>query len=181
MAFVVLGPMEDKKIIISEGVRPLWQTLIAATFFTLAVIMLGMFFFGYEPFPVDGISNKGNFGVFYIATACTVQGILFSSVKSILFDIRKNRFKKEYGVGPLRLGRWKKLPKIEYVSVFRQLKENSSHTYEVNMWMKGNKSFTIYESGDLETTFAMGENTAKSLDVNLLDATAPNDFKWVDL
>ena len=180
MAFVVLKPMDNKNIIISEGIRPLWQTLIAAAFFTLAVIMLGMFFFGYEIFPVDGVSYKGNFGVFYIATACTAQGILFSSVKSVLFDLNNSKYKEEYGVGPLRYGRWKKLPKIEYVSVFRQLKENKSYTYEVNMWMKGNKNFTIYESGDLATTFAMGENTAKTLDVDLLDATVPNDYKWVN-
>jgi hypothetical protein len=171
--------MDNKNIIISEGIRPLWQTLIAAAFFTLAVIMLGMFFFGYELFPVDGVSNKGNFGVFYIATAFTAQGILFARVKSVLFDLRENRFKEEYRVGPLRLGRWKKLPDIQYVSVFRQLKENGSYVYEVNMWVKRNKSFTLYESGDLATAFSMGENTAKTLKVDLLDATVPNDFKWV--
>jgi hypothetical protein len=172
--------MENKNIIISEGVRPLWQTLLATAFFTLAVIMFGMFFFGYELFPADGISNKGNFGVFYIATACTAQGILFSSVKSVLFDLGKNKFKEEYGVGPLRLGRWKKLPKIEYVSVFRQLKGNGSYTYEVNLWFKKNRSLTIYENGDLKTTFAMGESTAKALNVDLLNATEPNAFKWVN-
>jgi hypothetical protein len=47
------------------------------------------------------------------------------------------------------------------------------------MWVKRNKSFTLYESGDLATAFSMGENTAKTLKVDLLDATVPNDFKWV--
>lgn len=159
----------------------MWQTLVAAGCFTLTIILMVMFFFGYEIFPEDGMDNRWNFGVFYIAIACAAQGILFSSVKSVFFDLENQKYKEEYKVGPVGLGRWKELPKIEYVSVFRQLKANGSHTYEVNLWMKGNRNFTIYETGELATTFAMGESTAKALKVDLLDATVPNDFKWVDL
>ena len=173
--------MHKSKIIISEGVRPLWQTLVAAAFYTLTFILLAMFFFSYEIFPEEGMDNRWNFGVFYIAIACAAQGILFSSVKSIFFDLENQKYKEEYRVGPLCVGNWKPLPAIEYVSVFRQLKANASYTYEVNLWMKGNRSFTIYETGEMATTFAMGESTAKALKVDLLDATVPNDFKWVDL
>ncbi|MCM4150578.1 hypothetical protein DHD05_03155 [Arenibacter sp. N53] len=173
--------MDRRKIIISEGVRPMWQTLVASAFYTLTLILLVMFFFGYEIFPEVGLNNRWNFRVFYIAIACAAQGILFSSVKSIYFDLEHQKYKEEYRVGPLGVGRWKALPAIEYVSVFRQLKANGSYTYEVNLWMKGNRNFTIYETGDLATTFALGERTAKALKVDLLDATVPNDFKWVDL
>lgn len=173
--------MDKSKIIISEGVRPMWQTLVAAAFYTLTFILLAMFFFGYEIFPEEGMDNRWNFGVFYIAIACAAQGILFSSVKSIFFDLENQKYKEEYRVGPLCVGKWKPLPAIEYVSVFRQLKANGSYTYEVNLWMKENRSFTIYETGEMATTFAMGESTAKALKVDLLDATVPNDFKWVDL
>ncbi|MBC8766611.1 hypothetical protein H4O18_01270 [Arenibacter sp. BSSL-BM3] len=173
--------MDKSKIIISEGVRPMWQTLVAAAFYTMTFILLAMFFFGYEIFPEEGMDNRYNFGVFYIAIACAAQGILFSSVKSIFFDLENQKYKEEYRVGPLCVGNWKALPAIEYVSVFRQLKANGSYTYEVNLWMKGNRSFTIYETGEMVTTFAMGESTAKALKVDLLDATVPNDFKWVDL
>lgn len=180
MAFVIFRPMGKSKIIISEGVRPLWQTLIASVFYTLAIILLAMFFFGYEIVPSDVKDNSRNFGVFYIATACMAQGIIFSNIKSIFFDLENQKYKEEYRVGPIGLGRWKSLPKIEYVSVFRQLKENRSYTYEVNLWVKGNRSFTIYEGLDLGTTFAMGATTAKTLNVDMLDATVPNDYKWVD-
>lgn len=180
MAFVILRPMGKSKIIISEGVRPLWQTLIASVFYTLAIILLAMFFFGYEIVPSDVKDNNRNYGVFYIATACMAQGIIFSNIKSIFFDLENQKYKEEYRVGPIGLGRWKSLPKIEYVSVFRQLKENRSYTYEVNLWVKGNRSFTIYEGLDLGTTFAMGATTAKTLNVDMLDATVPNDYKWVD-
>jgi len=173
--------MDRKKIIISEGFRPLWQTLVAAAFYTLTIILLSMFFFGFEIFPDKVMDSKWNFKVFYIAVACAAQGILFSSVKSIFFDLEKQKYKEEYRVGPFGVGKWKALPKIEYVSVFRQLKANGSYTYEVNLWVNGNKSFTIYETGDMATTFAMGESTARSLKVDLLDATVPNDFRWVKL
>tara|TARA_A100000171_G_C2128501_1_gene145109 strand:+ start:1705 stop:2250 length:546 start_codon:yes stop_codon:yes gene_type:complete len=181
MAFVVLRPMDKSKIIISEGVRPLWQTVIASVFYTLAIILLAMFFFGYEIVPSDGMDDSRNFGVFYIATVCMAQGIIFSNIKSIFFDLENQKYKEEYRVGPIGLGRWRTLPKIEYVSVFRQLKENKSYTYEVNLWTKGNRSFTIYEGLDLGTTFVMGKSTAKTLNVELFDATEPNDFKWVNL
>lgn len=169
------------KFIISEGLRPMWQTFVAAAFYTLTIILLAMFFFGYELFPEEGMDSRWNFRVFYIAIACAAQGVLFSSVKSIFFDLDNQKIKEEYRVGPLGFGRWKNVPKIEYVSVFRQLKVNGSYTYEVNLWLKGNRNFTIYETGHLATTFAMGESTAKALKVDLLDATVPNDFKWVDL
>ena len=64
MAFVVLKQMAKGKIIISEGVRPLWQTLVAATFYTVTFILLAMFFFGYGIFPENGMDNRWNFGVF---------------------------------------------------------------------------------------------------------------------
>jgi len=60
-----------------------------------------MFFFGYEIFPEDGMDNRWNFGVFYIAIACAAQGILFSSVKKWFSSILENqKYKEEYKVGP---------------------------------------------------------------------------------
>ncbi|MCK0147442.1 hypothetical protein MWU78_17440 [Arenibacter sp. F26102] len=47
MAFVVLREMDKHKIIASEGVRSMWQTLLAAAFYTLAFILLAIFFFDY--------------------------------------------------------------------------------------------------------------------------------------
>ncbi len=171
--------MGNKSIIITEGVRPLWQTLLATACYTLTVLFLATFFFGYELFPNTGIDNRWNFNLCYSAIVCAAQGVLFSSVKSIYFNLNNNTFKKEYSVGPIRVGNWKKLPDIVYVSVFRQLKKDGSHTYEVNLWLKGNKSFTLYESSHMESTFAMGENAAKSLKVDLLDARVPNNYKWI--
>ncbi|MEQ9581403.1 MAG: hypothetical protein RIM68_04515 [Arenibacter sp.] len=92
MAFVILRPMDKSKIVISEGVRPLWQTMIASIFFTLAIILLAMFFFGYEIVPLNGEDNSWNFGVFYFATACLVQGVIFSIVKSIFFDLENQKY-----------------------------------------------------------------------------------------
>lgn len=179
MTFVVLIPMGNKNIIITEGGRPLWQTLLAAACYTLALLLLATFFFGYELFPKTGIDNRWNVKLCYSAIICAAQGVVFSSVKSIYFNLKDNTFKKEYSVGPIKVGSWKKLPNVAYVSVFRQLKKDGSHTYEVNLWLTGNKSFTVYESSHMESTFAMGKNTASSLKVNLLDARVPNNYKWI--
>jgi len=139
----------------------------------------GHLLFGYELFPKSGIDNRWNVKLCYSAIVCAAQGVVFSSVRSIYFNLKNNTFKKEYSVGPIRVGNWKKLPNVAYVSVFRQLKKDGSHTYEVNLWLKGNKSFTVYESSHMESTFALGKNAARSLKVDLLDARVPNDYKWI--
>ena len=110
--------MEEKKIIISEGNRPFWQSVIASFFYTISVVLTGMFFFGYEIFPSEGVSPRWDFGVIWLAITCAAQGVLFSSVKRVFFDLEIKRYKIQHSVGPIRLGRWKSLPEVEYVSVF---------------------------------------------------------------
>ena len=172
--------MVRKNIIISEGNRPIWQTCIAAFLYTLALILLGMFFLAYEVVPFEVGSSKGDFRIFYVAVLCIVQGFLFSVVKSIFFDLKKKRYKEQYSVGPIKIGRWKNLPEIDYVSIFKQPKSDGNYIYEVNLWHQRNRHFNVYESINLNPIFEMGKEIAKSLDVDLLDATEPNNHKWIE-
>ena len=173
--------MEKNKTIISEGNRPIWQIVIASLLFTLGFILCIMFFFGYDPFPEKNSVTKGDYGSLYLALLCFTQGFIFSVVKSILFDMGKLKYKEQYQIGPIKFGVWKELPKIEYVSVFRQLKADGNIIYEVNLWYDRNKHFNIYENTDQLPAFAMGEEVAKTLKVGLLDATIPNNNKWAAL
>lgn len=181
MVFLLYLFVEKRNIIISEGNRPLWQIIIAALFYTLAFILLGMFFFGYEIVFQEEIDSQGDIGAVWTAGFCISQGILFSSVKHIFFDLTNKKYKEQYQVGPIKIGRWKTLPKIDYVSVFKQPKENGNYIFETNLWYQGNKHFNIYENLYLDPAFLMGESVAKTLEVKLLDATEANNFKWVNL
>lgn len=173
--------MEKGKVIISEGNRPFWHSVVASVFYTLAILLVSMFFFGFEIFPKNGISSQWNFNMLIAATACMAQGILFSSVKFVFFDLSVKRYKEEYRVGPFKTGRWKQLPEIEYVSVFRQPKKDGNFIFETNLWYKKNKHFNIYESAVLEPAVVMGKSVALLLKVNLLDATRPNNHTWINV
>lgn len=169
------------KIIISEGNRPFWHSLVASVLYTVALILLAMFFFGYDVVPGRQGYSQWDFNAFIIAIPCAVQGIVFSSVKRALFDLDVKRYKEQYCIGPIKMGSWKKLPSIDYVSVFKQPKKDGNFVYETNLWYGGNKHFNIYVSNIPEPAFAMGKSVAKVLEIDLLDATRPSGQAWVNL
>lgn len=120
-----------------------------------------------------------------------VFGIRYSIIQNIYFDLAGRKYKKEYAVGPIRVGKWITLPNVEYISVFRQgwskdsdrngIAEASGHNFDVNVWYNASKHFTVYSSAGPEPAFEMARYIATKLQVDLLDATIPNDSKWVEL
>jgi hypothetical protein len=171
---------KGKNIIISEGNRPLWQLIIAAVHYT-AIVSLLFFFFTQFEFTVNPKKLKGSFSLFEMAILLLPSALYFSVVKDLLFDLQNRKFKVQYCIGPLKLGQWRNLPEIDYVSVFKQPKANGDFVYETNLWYGQNKHFNIYESTDSSPVFIMGETVAKALNVRLLDATEPNNYKWVEV
>jgi hypothetical protein len=165
--------LKDKNVIISEGHRPFWQIILATLFYTLAILLLAIFFFGYEAFLNRTGNAKGDFSLLYIGFMCISQGILFSVVKNIHFDLGLKKVKEEHQVGPIKIGKWKNLPEIKYVSIFRQPKADGAYIFEVNLWYKRNKHFNIYQNTHLETVVLMGRSIAQTLNVDLWDATVP--------
>lgn len=172
--------MENRKVIISVGNRPIWQLIVAAIHYTAIVSLLFFFFIKFE-FTFDGKKLKNSFLFLELAAFLLPSALAFSVVRDFLYDLEQKRYKIDYCVGPFRFGKWRHLPEIEYVSVFKQPKEDREFVYEANLWYNRNKHFNIYESETLEPAYEMGKNTAKILKVKLLDATVPNSFKWVAL
>ncbi len=163
-------------IIVSETKRPLWQICIAALFFTLATALTI-----YTLFNFQFTENKLKFtlidfkNVFFLFLA----GISFSSIKRIHLDIKNSRFRPTNEVGFLKFGAWKTIKNYEYVSIFRQKFKDGSYCFEVNLWYNRNKHFKLYEQNNFQDAFIVGYDLSKQLDIKLLDATIPNDFKWI--
>lgn len=130
-------------------------------------VLIGMFFYSLE------------FETIQMAIFAFTTGLGFCVVKDVVFDLKKKTYKIQYCVGPIRIGKWKRLPEIEYVSVFRQLLENEEYIFEVNLWYDKNRHFNVYKNLELDITFEFGKHVSEILEVNLLDATVPNSFKWV--
>ena len=180
MAFLVSLFVEDKNFIISEGNRPLWQRVIAAVLYTAILLLLYMFFIGLE-FTLETKKLKGSFSLIEIAIFLLMPSLSFSVVKDLLFDINNKQYKIQYCVGPIKVGNWRPLPNVEYVSVFKQLLQDGEYVYEVNLWYHRNRHFELYKISDVATAFEMGKHIAQGLDIKLLDATVPNKNKWIEL
>lgn len=178
MAFFVLLFMSGKKVIISEGNRPLWHRVIAAAHYTVIVCLLYFFFTKFE-FATEK-DLKSSFSLLELAAFLLPSALAFSVVKDLHFDLEDRKYKIQYCVGPIKFGKWQSLPRIDYVSIFKQPKADGDFIFEVNLWYKKNRHFNIYEGDKLEPVFQFGEHVAKILNANLLDATRPNNHKWVN-
>lgn len=172
--------MNNRKLIISEGNRPFWQLILASVHYTAIVCLVFFFVIGWE-FTAETKVLKKSFRLLEAAILLVPSALAFSMVKDLLFDLDVKKYKIEYRVGPIRLGKWRQLPNIEYVSVFRQPKQDGAFIFEANLWYSKNRHFNVYESETRPAAWEMGRYIAKALNVSLLDATEPNNFKWVDL
>ncbi|EAQ99765.1 hypothetical protein [Maribacter sp. HTCC2170] len=172
--------MDNKNVIISEGNRPLWQRIIASLIYTCIIVFLILFFTNFN-FTTNTKILKSSFSLLELAIVLLPTALAFSVVRDWHFDLDNKKYKIDYSLGPIGFGKWKPLPQIDYVSVFKQPKENGDYIYEANLWYQKNKHFNILESDNLESVFEMGKRVAQILNVKLLNATIPNAHKWVEL
>ena len=82
----------------------------------------------------------------------------------------------------LKVGVWKPLPEIEYVSIFETKKKSRARViaaqadlaftiFRVNLFYEQNKHITAYESEDKVEGFKVAEHLAMVLDSKIHDAT----------
>ncbi|WP_298519678.1 hypothetical protein [uncultured Kordia sp.] len=163
-------------IVISQGNRPLWQNLIAAICYAASLTAIFLLFYNYT-----NTYEKGYFkiGATYIEIAIYAIGpaLYYSILQSYHFDFKNSLYKHEYTFLIFKKGKWKPLPALEYISVFKR----EMHLYEVNLWCAGNKHFKIYRLSNEQEALKVGKQFAKRLQLDLLDATVANDSKWIDV
>jgi len=168
--------------IISERKRPVWQTVLAFLSFTIMFLFLALMVYGIYTY-----TGKQQFKAFVSSFNCALfmmaLGLRFSVITSVWFDMKGRRYKREYKVGPVRVGKWKELPDIEYVSVFRQAVilpgEDDGHVYNVNVWYGKNQHFTIYTNAEEKPAYNMALYIASRLKIDMLDATDPFNKIWI--
>lgn len=107
-------------------------------------------------------------------------GIAFSFHQSVYIDLKKSKFRSTFEVGPIKLGQWKTITNYEYVSIFHQPLADGEKIFEVNLWYDKNKHWELYEKHDFKEAFLIAFEIAELLNIDLLDATTPNNFKWID-
>ena len=169
--------LNNKEITISDGERPFWQTIVAAFFYTITLVLIGFFLFliiKADPFSRGHSKDLTSF--IYGIVFFFMGGLNFSMVTSIFFDLEKEKMKVQYRVGPFKVNRFSEIPELKYVSVFKK-EENS---YLVNLWYKGNKHFEIVEFGEFDPALEFGKTFSDRLKLDLLDATEKGNSKWIE-
>lgn len=169
--------MKNNTLIISENNRPFWQLPLAALLFTLSVYIIGknLYLFNWSNDYFKHLSE----GIKSIVLLVLVAIGLCSS-KRVYIDIEKSRFKKTLEVGPVKFGKWQTIKNYKYVSVFHKPLTNGSYTFVVNLWYDKNKHFELYSKDSFSGAIQMGYDLSEHLNIDLLDATIPKDFKWID-
>ena len=165
------------EIIISESNRPIWQIPIAALFFSLAtlIILSALYKIEFTEKELILFLNQIKPSLFLISL-----GIGFTLTKSIHIDTENSKFRPTYNIGPIKFGQWQQIENYEYVSVFHQPLKGGGYIFEVNLWYNKNKHFELYEEYNYKEAFLIGYELSEQLNIDLLDATEPNNFKWVD-
>ncbi|MGH2666255.1 hypothetical protein [Flavobacterium sp.] len=167
-------------IIVSEGKKPFWQTVIAALLFMASIVFLFNFFYDLY---VSGIAaetktTKRVIGYLKLSLFAFFGGLKFSLIKTLFIDSEREKLKTEYRVGIFKVNYYSEIPQLEYVSVF---KNSQKEIFEVNLWYKGNKHFNVSNYEELQAALDFGIVFSKKLNLDLLDATEKGNSKWIEI
>ena len=164
-----------EEIIFREGMKPLWQRVIAAVLYSIALYFIVLLFvnkpIAFSNIYVRSFVDSFEFIIFLISAALPL-----SLTRNHYFDFDNKKYKLEYTIGYLKYGKWSLLPELEYVSVFQK----EEGVFEVNLWYVKNNHFNIYSYFDYNDAIKMGFIIANKLEIDLLDASSHHDFKWID-
>lgn len=168
----------ENYLIISEGSRPIFHTIMASIAYLLTIAVLIIFFTGYNIFKPELMYEKYHPGSLAGAIIICASGIQFSRIRNIIFDLKRNRINLEWQVGPFKFGKWEDLDEISYVSVFGSKYRNSTK-FEVNLWFDSNRRKSIYTSFDPDTVLVIAKEIAKKLKIDFLNSTEPHEKFWI--
>ncbi|MGB1307292.1 MAG: hypothetical protein ACPG6B_00175 [Oceanihabitans sp.] len=169
--------MNNNLLVVSETKKPFWKLILAALCFTaiFGIILASVL---YNFFILNSFKSIANLTEILIYLAAI--GIGLSSHKKVYINLKQSKFRPTIEVGPIKVGKWVTIKNYEYVSVFHQLLVNGSYVFEVNLWYNNNKHFKLYEKNSFNEAMALGYEISEELNIELLDATVPNNYTWVD-
>ena len=166
----------DFELIIAEGKIPIWRLLVSVVFFSaliwLFVQHIRMFYYAGFNEETFTVFSKSLGSIAY----CLAGGTAFAISKTVLIDVDRDLLISRYNVGMISKDVKSSVPKLEYVSVFLDEKQE----YQVNLWYIGNKHYNMYSFDEKKTAFTLANHVANKLNINLLDATERGNNKWIE-
>lgn len=104
-------------------------------------------------------------------------------------DLASKKYREIYSVLGLSFGKWKNLPDVEYVSIFKT-KENkrvqgmgastsfSNDIYKLNLFYDRNQKIEAYRTDHINDAFENAKYLSEVLNIDILDATE-RESKWL--
>jgi hypothetical protein len=170
--------MKDTNIIVSETNRPYWKLILAALVFTIVIYLIFEDYKNFqtgEAYLIQFVEKK-----LFAIVMLSVSGVVLSIHKKVYIDLNQSRFKPTVEIGFLKFGRWKTIRNYEYVSVFFNALAGNKEPFIVNLWYDTNQYFELYSRDNFEDALTVAYDLSEVLNIDLLDATIRDDFKWID-
>jgi len=150
---------------------PAWKTILG-----ILIALFSLYF----------IISGTIFGIVPIA-----YSVLLLQTNGTEINLEKKKFRKIYSILGLSFGKWKLLPETEYVSVYATTQTtkvwgNSANTnvkediYAINIFYDTNKKIEVCNSYSHKEAFDIGAHISYTLNIDLLDATETQNFKWIE-
>lgn len=116
-------------------------------------------------------------------------GVFLLLVEGSEFDFKNQKYREIKSVLGISFGKWKPIPDIEYLSVFRtnetttlrQRTAEANVTNEIiklNLFYERNKKIEAYNTYDINDAFKKAKEMASILKIDILDATE-RESKWL--
>ncbi len=117
------------------------------------------------------------------------MGIYFLLIEGSEFNFDNNTYRKIKSILGVSFGKWKPIPNIEYVSVFKTsetttIREKSAEAnvtneiVKLNLFYNTNQKVEAYYTYDIDDAFKKAREIASLLNVDILDATE-RESKWL--
>lgn len=176
--FIYFWLMEknEYELVVSQGKRPIWQRVLAAFFFTVIVYLLfdAILLLYYYGFNGSTFSQMPKY--IKLMTYSLAGGVTFSTTKTVLIDVDKDRLVSRFCIGPFSRDVHSTVPELDYISVFLDGKGE----YQVNLWYVGNKHYNMFTFEQKPPAMEFATLAANKLKIDLLDATEKGNSKWTE-
>jgi len=117
------------------------------------------------------------------------MGFFFLLVEGSEFNFQNKTYRRIKSILGISIGKWKSIPEIEYVSVFRTneittLRNRtaeanvSNEIIKLNLFYNTNQKIEAYNTYNVDDAFIKAKEIASLLNIDILDATE-RESKWL--
>ena len=136
-------------------------------------------------------------GLYFLIYTHLFFGLVFSVIgfsmlitEGSQIDFEQKMYRNIKSVFGIHVGKWRKLPKFDYVSVFKTIEGKKisvatastvmrDEVYLINLFYEGSSYITFYKSENKDDSFKMAMHFSRILNLRILDSTELQSV-WVE-